>query len=62
MTESIKYICKYFSDLSLEELYGILKVRAEVFVIGQKCLYIDPDGKDLDSVQVFASSEGRIIA
>lgn len=62
MEESTKYTCKPFPDLSLEELYGILNVRAEVFVIGQKCLYIDPDGRDLDSVQVYASTDGRIIA
>lgn len=62
MAESTQYTCKPFPDLSLEELYGILNVRAEVFVIGQKCLYIDPDGRDLDSVQVYASTDGRIIA
>ena len=32
-----------------------------MFVTGQKCLYVDPDGKDLDSVQVFASIGERII-
>ena len=32
-----------------------------MFVTGQKCLYVDPDGKDLDSVQVFALEGDRII-
>ena len=61
MNETVTITTKRFSDLKLEELYGILRVRSEVFVTGQKCLYVDPDGKDLDSVQVFASIGERII-
>ena len=61
MSETGIITAKRFNELSLEELYGILRVRAEVFVTGQKCLYVDPDGKDLDSVQVFASERDRII-
>lgn len=52
---------KRFGELSLDELYGILRVRSEVFVTGQRCRYVDPDGKDLDSVQVYASEEGRVV-
>ena len=51
---------RHFKDLTLEQLYGILRVRAEVFVTGQKCLYVDPDGKDMEAVQVFASEGGRL--
>ena len=61
MSETVTISTKRFTDLSLEELYGILLVRSEVFVTGQKCLYVDPDGKDLDSVQVFALQGERII-
>ena len=61
MNETGIITAKRFNELSLEELYGILRVRSEVFVTGQKCLYVDPDGKDLDSVQVFASIGERII-
>ena len=61
MSETVTISTKRFSDLNLEELYGILRVRSEVFVTGQKCLYVDPDGKDLDSVQVFALEGDRII-
>ena len=61
MGETITIYTKRFSDLGLEELYGILRVRSEVFVTGQKCLYVDPDGKDLDSVQVFALEGERIV-
>ena len=62
MSETVTITTKRFSDLKLEELYGILRVRSEVFVTGQKCLYVDPDGRDFGSVQVFASKGERIIA
>ena len=61
MNETGIITAKLFNELSLEELYGILRVRSEVFVTGQKCLYVDPDGKDLDSVQVCALEGDRII-
>ena len=61
MGETITISTKRFSDLSLEELYGILRVRSEVFVTGQRCLYVDPDGKDIWAVQVFASEGERIV-
>ena len=62
MNETVTITTKRFSDLKLEELYGILRVRSEVFVTGQKCLYVEPDGRDFGSVQVFASKGDRIIA
>ena len=62
MNETVTITTKRFSDLKLEELYGILRVRSEVFVTGQKCLYVDPDGRDFGSVQVFASKGERIMA
>ncbi|MEO5942963.1 MAG: GNAT family N-acetyltransferase [Ferruginibacter sp.] len=38
--------CKKFMDLSVEELYWILKLRSEVFVVEQNCVYLDTDDKD----------------
>lgn len=40
---------KHFSELSNTELYEILKLRNEVFVVEQKCYYQDCDGHDLDA-------------
>ena len=61
MNETVTITTKRFSDLQLEELYGIIRVMSEVFVTRQKCLYVDPDGRDFGSVQVFASKGDRII-
>jgi len=38
---------KLFSQLSVAELYSLLTLRAEVFVVEQNCPYLDPDGRDL---------------
>jgi ElaA protein len=40
---------KNFGALSSQELYGLLRLRAEVFVVEQKCAYLDPDGVDVSS-------------
>jgi ElaA protein len=34
-------------DLTASELYAALRLRAEVFVVEQECVYLDPDGRDL---------------
>ncbi|MEX2664918.1 GNAT family N-acetyltransferase [Candidatus Uabimicrobium amorphum] len=43
---------KKFCDLTLYELYEILKVRQEVFVIEQQCFYLDLDDKDQESIHL----------
>lgn len=54
---------KYFNDLSPEELYNILKLRSEIFVVEQQCIYLDCDDKDKVSYQLFKKNhEGDIIA
>ncbi|MTD59299.1 GNAT family N-acetyltransferase [Amycolatopsis pithecellobii] len=35
------------SELTARQLYGVLRLRAEVFVVEQDCPYLDPDGRDL---------------
>ncbi|TXC81501.1 GNAT family N-acetyltransferase [Luteibaculum oceani] len=50
-----------FQNLALEELYNILKLRSEIFVVEQDCIYNDPDGADLDAHHLIASEKGKII-
>jgi ElaA protein len=45
---TIEWICKHHSDLNKEQLYALLKLRSDVFVVEQKCAYPDLDGQDLD--------------
>ena len=45
--QNIVWSCKPFQRLSLNELYDALKLRSEVFVVEQTCIYPDLDNKDL---------------
>lgn len=53
---------KKFDELSLNELYGILQLRSEVFVVEQDCVYQDLDDKDQVSCHLFLEDNGEIIA
>jgi|SRR6478672_10363022 len=49
MSLSLHWTCKKFDELSTSELYAIMKLRSEVFVVEQNCVYLDADDKDSDS-------------
>ncbi len=53
---------KKFSELTTSELYSILKVRTEVFVVEQNCSYLDPDGKDPEALHLWTQTNGEIQA
>ena len=53
---------KKFESLTLEELYAILQLRSEVFVVEQDCVYQDLDGKDQKALHVIGKKEGVEIA
>jgi len=46
-------VVKRFEELTLNELYEILKARAEVFVVEQNCPYQDLDEKDKRAYHVY---------
>ena len=45
----IEWICKPFSNLTVYELYAVMQLRSEVFVVEQNCPYQDADNKDQKS-------------
>ena len=51
---------KAFEELSLHELYEIMRVRCAVFVVEQECVYQDIDGIDERAVHVFYEHENSI--
>ena len=53
---------KKFDDLTSDELYGILKLRSEVFVVEQDCVYQDLDDKDQLSYHLFLENDGETVA
>lgn len=58
----VKYICKSFQELSLQELYAIMVLRQEVFVVEQDCPYLDADGKDQVSQHLMGFEEEELVA
>lgn len=59
---SHEWRCKKFNDLTLYELYALLKLRSEVFVVEQNCPYLDMDGKDLKGYHLMCWKEGELLA
>ena len=55
-------VAKTFYELNIEELYQILRLRSEVFVVEQDCVYLDLDNKDQISVHVFQNEKDEIVA
>ena len=53
---------KRFQELTTEELYGILKLRVDVFVVEQNCPYRELDDRDQDAVHVWLQDEDGILA
>ena len=59
----MEWITKKYEELTVDELYEILRLRAEIFVVEQDCVYQDLDGKDKKSVHLFLKDDkGEIIA
>ena len=55
-------VSKTFSELNNQELYQILRLRSEVFVVEQDCVYQDLDNKDQISIHIFRKKKNEIVA
>lgn len=53
---------KPFTALSTQELYEVVKLRIEVFIVEQNCVYQDIDGKDQKALHVLGYHEGELVA
>ena len=58
----MKIIFKTFSELTTKELYQILQLRSEVFVVEQNCIYQDIDGKDEKAIHIIGVVQNKIVA
>jgi ElaA protein len=59
---TIDWKLKAFNELSPEELYAILRLRSEVFVVEQNCVFLDADNKDQCSYHVMGWKENELVA
>src|SRR5690606_27622786 len=53
---------KTFEQLTKEELYELLALRSEVFVVEQECVYQDIDFKDQKALHILGKIKGRLVA
>lgn len=58
----LNIVIKPFNELSIIELYNLLQLRSEVFVVEQDCVYQDIDRKDQNALHVIGYKNDRIVA
>lgn len=51
-----------FDALTLSELYGVLQLRSEVFVVEQACVFQDMDGADTEAMHLLGTYGGKLVA
>lgn len=59
---SIQWKIKPFKALSVSEMYTLLQLRSQVFVVEQNCVYQDIDGKDYKALHLMGEYDGKIVA
>ncbi len=58
----ISITVKPYKDLSIDELYSLLRLRSEVFVVEQNCVYQDMDEKDKKAIHILGLKNNEIVA
>lgn len=58
----LNILTKTFSELKTQELYDMLQLRSEVFVVEQDCVYQDVDGKDQMALHILGYKGERLVA
>lgn len=61
MTSAFNIECRVFSDLSLAQLYEILKLRQDVFVLEQRSIYADVDDSDQVSLHLCVYDDNTLV-
>ncbi|MFN3752752.1 GNAT family N-acetyltransferase [Flavobacterium sp.] len=59
---NLEWKIKRFEALSAKELYALLQLRAEVFIVEQNCVYQDIDGKDEKALHLIGEDKGEVVA
>jgi len=58
----LNIVVKPFKELTTQELYNVLQLRSEIFVVEQNCVYQDMDNKDQKALHVLGFKKGNIVA
>jgi ElaA protein len=62
MQNQLIWQLKKFDELSTKEVYEILRLRSEVFVVEQACVFLDMDNLDFDSHHLQGRVDGNLVA
>jgi ElaA protein len=55
-------VCKAFEQLTPDQLYDALRLRSEVFVVEQHCVFLDMDNKDRQSYHLLLYGDALLLA
>ncbi|PLX34350.1 MAG: GNAT family N-acetyltransferase [Clostridiales bacterium] len=58
----MEFIIKRFEEFSLRDFYEIIKIREEVFIVEQTCVYQECDGKDRKAFHLACMENGKVSA
>ncbi|MGZ3938882.1 MAG: GNAT family N-acetyltransferase [Flavisolibacter sp.] len=58
----IQWVLKKFDELSPHQVYAILQLRSEVFVVEQNCVFQDADDKDQNSYHLMGFEDSKLVA
>ena len=58
----MRWVLKKFQELTPDELYALLRLRAEVFVVEQTCAFQDLDNKDQPSYHLLGFLQDELVA
>ena len=53
---------KSFKELTTRDVYAVLQLRSEIFVVEQNCVYQDIDGKDFKAFHVLGYKDNNLVA
>lgn len=59
---NLRWVTKSFSELTVDELYDLLKLRSEVFVVEQNCIFLDMDNNDQKAFHTIGFMGDEVVA
>ncbi len=61
-TQKLEWKVLKFNEFTLDELYDLLQLRSQIFVVEQDCVYLDMDGKDRKAIHVLGFKGKKLCA
>jgi ElaA protein len=58
----LEFIIKKFEEFELKDFYEIIKIREEIFIVEQACVYQECDGKDEEAFHLVCMENGQVMA